>query len=154
EKYLRIVTRALFPVAEDFDDRRKFVAAQREASKARKALADELEDAKDVLHELALCKYTVEAYRRRYPEVPNMWRDQERAAIAAIRKPGTVIKCGVVKWKVEGRFLKCQLPSGRCLHYADPELKLTRTAWGEIKPGIRFMGRHQKTKRWSRQSTY
>lgn len=154
EKYLRIVTKKMFPDFLDFDDEKKFKAATREAAKFRKSLADELEDAAEVLHELALCKFTVETYRKRYPEVPAMWKEQEAAAIRAIRRPGKAVRAGAVVWKVIGRYLMCRLPSGRCLHYANPELKPTKTSWGETKPGIRFMGRHQKTKRWSRQATY
>jgi DNA polymerase len=153
KRYLRIVTRKLFPVLTDFDDAKKFRNAEREAAKGRKSLEDELEDPRAVLHELALCKMTVEVYRRRYPEVPAMWAAQEKAAIRAL-KTRKAVKCGVVTWKVVGRYLMCKLPSGRCLHYANAELKPTKTAWGEVKPGIRFMGRHQKTKRWSRQATY
>jgi DNA polymerase len=154
KKYLRIVERNLYPQALDFDEERKYKAAVREAAKARKSLEDELEDVREALPELALCKFTVETYRKRYPEVKAMWSNQERAAIAAIRKPGRAIRCGPVVWKVSGRYLMCKLPSGRCLHYANPELKPTKTSWGETKPGIRFHGRHQKTKKWVRQATY
>lgn len=102
---------------------------------------------------MPLCKYTVDTYRTRYPEVPAMWKAQEAAAITAVRT-GNAIQCGVVTWKVVGRFLKCRLPSGRCLNYCDPEIKLAKTSWGETRPSIRFMGQDSKTKRWTRQATY
>src|SRR5665213_2436904 len=60
----------------------------------------------------------------------------------------------MVAWFGQGRFLKCGMPSVRFLHYCDPELKLAKTAWGEVRPSLRFMGKDQKTKQWMRQGTY
>jgi len=157
EKYEAIVTKKLFPKESDFEKHREpkksFRAAQRDATMQLRKLAEEREDARAIMHELALCKYTVDAYRSRYSEVPAQWKAQENAAIAAIQT-GKAVKCGLVVWKVVGRFLKCKLPSGRCLHYCDPELKIAKTSWGESKPSIRFMGRDQKTRQWTRQATY
>ncbi|MCK1668662.1 DNA polymerase [Bradyrhizobium sp. 153] len=154
EKYEGIVRKKLFPKPEDFDDGRKYRLAEREAAKSRRALRDEREDPEGVLHELALCKYTVDTYRTRYSEVPEMWKAQEAAAVEAIQHPGRRVQCGVVVWYIEGRFLKCRLPSGRTLNYCDPEIKPTKTSWGETRPQIRFMGRDQKTNKWVRQATY
>lgn len=155
-KYETIVRRKLFPQESDFDGEdavKRYKAAARDASINRRRLTEEREDPAKVLHELALCKFTVDTYRRRYAEVPAMWKAQEAAAIEAVRtnKP---VKCGVVTWFVKGRFLKCRLPSGRCLHYCDPSLVYAKTSWGEKRPSLRFMGIDQKTKRWTRQSTY
>lgn len=154
EKYEGVVRKKLFPKPDDFDDVRKYRLAEREAAKSRRSLRDEREDPEGVLHELALCKYTVDTYRTRYSEVPEMWKAQEAAAIEAIQHRGRRVKCGVVTWYVEGRFLKCLLPSGRTLNYCDAELKPTKTSWGEVRPQIRFMGRDQKTNKWVRQATY
>lgn len=155
-KYEKIVTRLLYPKMTDFSGKnaiKRFRSAEREASKNRRALLEEREDPRAIMHELALCKYTVETYRKRYPEVPAMWKAQEEAAIKAIAT-GKGVRCGKVVWKVVGRFLKCRLPGGRCLNYATPKLAHAKTSWGETKPSIRFMGRDQKTGRWSRQATY
>lgn len=157
-KYEKIVRRKLFPSAADFigkkDSAKKLSAAEREAKIELRRLSDAREDAKFIMHELALCKYTVEVYRSRYSEVPAMWKAQEAAAIEAVRNPGKAYKCGRVTWFMSGRFLKCRLPSGRCLHYADAHLKVAKTSWGEPRPSIRFMGKDQKTKQWLRQGTY
>lgn len=156
-KFEAIVRKKLFPTPDDFagkrDAAKRFVSAQREAKLELRRLADAREDAKQILHELALCKYTVGVYRSRYEEVPAMWKAQEAAAIQAVRtnKP---IKCGRVTWFMQGRFLKCRLPSGRCLHYCDPALRVVKTSWGEARYSIRFMGKDQKTKQWTRQGTY
>jgi DNA polymerase len=147
------VRKKLFPNAADFDTIKKYRLAEREAAKARRALSEEREDAAKVLHELALCKYTVDTYRSRYPEVPAMWKAQEAAAIKAVQT-GKKVKCGVVTWCVRGRFLKCRLPSGRCLNYADPFIKLAKTSWGAIVPSLRFYATNQKTKKWQRDASY
>lgn len=159
-KYEEIVRRKLWPAKDRFVnwegefDVKRWKLAEREASITRRRLADDREDPIKVLHELALCKYTVDTYRSRYPEVPALWKAMENSAIQAIQHPGKAIKCGVVTWKVVGRFLKCRLPSGRCLHYCDAHLKTVKTSWGESRPSIRFMGICQKTKKWIRQATY
>lgn len=152
-KYETAVRRRLFPKREEFDYEKQFKKAEREAALNRRKLADEREDAAKVLHELALCKYTVDTYRSRYPEVPAMWKAQEAAAIQAVQT-GKKVRCGVVTWYVKGRFLRCRLPSGRELKYCDPEIKKAKTSWGEVRPSLRFMGTDQKTKRWCRQGTY
>ena len=163
-KYERIVHKKLFPSQADFTkddgyDAKKHKAACREASMSKRRLTDEREDPEKIIHELALCKFTVDTYRSRYPEVPQMWKDQEAAAIQAVRLQGKPIeqrkiKCGVVTWYMKGRFLKCRLPSGRTLNYCDPEIKMAKTSWGESRPSLRFMGIDQKTKKWTRQSSY
>ncbi len=148
------VRRKLFPTLGMFNgDEVKWKKAERTAKTERRRLLDERENPEKVLHELALCLYTVGMYRERYAEVPAMWKAQESAAIEAVktRKP---VECGRVVWFVQGRYLKCRLPSGRCLHYCDPEVKMVKTSWGESRPGLRFMGRDQKTKRWVRQASY
>ncbi len=58
----------------------------RQASRARRRLTDAREDPWGIVHELALMKYTVDVYRSRYPEVKQMWKDQESAAIRAVRE--------------------------------------------------------------------
>ena len=160
---------------EDFK-RRKAAAA-----KKRKALMEARVNPRKSIHELVLMKYTVEVYRKRYPEVPAMWRAQEKAAIEAIKKgeeallfdldledispadpewdeyrnnfKGPVVEEGKFKWFMEGGFLCCELPSGRLLRYRDAFLKTTKTEWGESKPSIRYYTVVLGSK-WARTSTY
>lgn len=153
QKYENIVRRKLFPKMEDYSDEAAYKKAERAAKVDRRRLMDERENPEECIHELALCKYTTETYRKRYAEVPQMWKDQEAAAIKAV-KTRQPVECGRVVWFVKGRYLKCRLPGGRCLHYCDPEIKTVKTSWGESRPGLRFMGRDQKTKQWVRQATY
>lgn len=118
------------------------------------------------MHELVLMQYTVQKYRSRYPEVKQMWRDQEDAAIQAIRNPGIRVDCerGRNSWVVEtigGRqVLVTYLPSGKPLFYWDPKVVLKKTPFKEadgtpvLKPSIVFWGEDPYTKKWSVQDTY
>lgn len=102
----------------------------------------------------AMAKLTVDTYRSTYPEVVAFWYSQERAAIKAVREPGRLITEGLIKWKVQGHFLYCRLPSGRCIAYCDPIIKPIETKWGEIKEQLTFMAVNSLTKKWERQHTY
>lgn len=149
---------------------KKYKTARRQAAMDLRRLREAREVPEDVLHELALCKYTVDAYRNRYKEVKQLWADQEDASVKAVlmnsakrqlakdngepMPDGPTIRCGKVMWRVEGRFLRCRLPYGRTLYYADPTVVYQPTPWGQSKPQLRFMGVHKKTKKWSRMSTY
>lgn len=96
----------------------------------------------------------VKTYRTTYPEVVAYWYSQERAAIKAVKERGQLIKEGTIMWKVQGQFLYCRLPSGRCIAYAEPQIKPIETSWGEIKEQLTFMGINSLTKKWERQHTY
>lgn len=96
----------------------------------------------------------VQTYRTTYPEVVKFWYAQERAAILATRNPGRLVQEGPIAWKVQGFFLYCKLPSGRCLAYAEPLIKEVTTKWGSVKESLTFMGVNSLTKRWERQHTY
>jgi DNA polymerase len=142
------VLNQLFP-SDDADK-----SERRLASKTRRRLVDAREDPRMILHELALMKHTVEVYRKRYPQVKQMWKDQEAAAIAAVQSPGQRVSCGKVTWFVRGRFLHCELPSGRLLSYCDPVVKPHKTSWGELRPHLSYMSVNAVTKRWERTGTY
>jgi DNA polymerase bacteriophage-type len=154
DKFEAKARRALWPNEFDYSDAKKWKAAKRNAAKIHRALRDERETAEEVLHELALCLYVVEVYRARYPEVPAFWKAQNAAAIKAIQNKGEVVEAGRVSWQFKGRFLRCRLPSGRCLHYFKPEVKMAMTEWGYAAPSIRFTGRLQVGNKFDRQATY
>jgi DNA polymerase len=99
-------------------------------------------------------KFVVDKYRERFWRVKQMWWDQEKAAIAAVKRPGTSVKCGKVVWRVVEGFLHCKLPSGRLLGYADPLVVKRMTPWGEAKDALTFMGVDPYTKKWCRADTY
>jgi hypothetical protein len=77
------------------------------------------------------CQYIVSVYRKKkYPEVPALWKAAEKAAIAAVVEGG-MHACGgdehgngrVYYFMSDDRnFLHCQLPSGRLLAYLYPQV--------------------------------
>lgn len=144
EKYLNLDTY----IGETLDSKGK-----RQAARVRRRLLDAREKPDEIVHELALMKYTVDIYRSRYGEVKQLWKDQEAAAIQAVRF-GKRVKCGKVAWFVEDDFLRCELPSGRLMSYRDPEIKLVKTSWGEERPALRYMHVNGVTKLWERTATY
>lgn len=132
---------------------RKYSNRKRQAAKTIRRLLDAREKPLKVVHELALMKYTVDVYRSRYPEVKRMWRDQEEAALGAVRS-GKRVECGRVTWFVEDDWLNCELPSGRCVRYREPQIKMVRTSWGEDRPALRYMHVNGVTRKWERTATY
>ena len=101
----------------------------------------------------AMAQTVVDTYRERFARVKALWYDQEAAAIRAVntRKP---VHCGYVTWILDGRFLYCELPSGRRIAYPDPQIKPRATPWGDVKSSLSFMGMNAYTRKWERQSTY
>lgn len=100
----------------------------------------------------------VDIYRGTYWRVVDMWNDQEAAAIAAVEYDDSV-PCGKVRWFMDGgadntKFLYCELPSGRCLAYPDPEIRPMRTSWGALKDTLTFKGINMYSRKYERQSTY
>lgn len=104
----------------------------------------------------------VKAYRAKYPKIPQFWRDLQSAAILAIQNPSETFKAGEflelsmgsgfeeTNWKELGdetrrealkkakdstRFLRVKLPSGRFLHYSNPDLKEVLAPWSEGSVG-------------------
>lgn len=79
---------------------------------------------------LELALKSVQAFAVAYPEVLQAWADHEEAARAALQRPGTIWRVGPAHmpkfkpyaWFMEGRFLRCRLPSGRLLSFLDPRL--------------------------------
>jgi DNA polymerase len=82
------------------------------------------------------CQMVVKIYRKdKYPEVPMLWRDSERAAIAAVTQGGEHY-CGGDEFGIgsvsyfmsdDGNFLHCRLPSGRLLAYLYPRVSMRVT---------------------------
>jgi DNA polymerase len=96
EKYADWIRKELWPERPDeldFKDddafkeaMRKFKNKARTAASNLRRLRDEREVPEDMIYEMALCKYTVDTYRKRYPEVKELWALQERAACQAVAK--------------------------------------------------------------------
>jgi DNA polymerase len=95
EKYEAFVKKRMWPKAPhpaDFktdakyaEAVKKFRSASRQAAADRRRLLDAREVPEEIIHELALCKFTVDTYRATYPQVKEMWYQQEDAAVEAVR---------------------------------------------------------------------
>lgn len=177
DKYYRWVENYLFPKKRDDEELAKFKARALAATQARRKLEEKREQPSKIIHELALMKFTVDVYRTRYPEVKELWKAQEDAAIGAVRSwvlavaaeksldlgldgefnsdtvKGKTVAAGKVSWRVEGGFLCCRMPCGRDMRYRSPRLSRQKTSWGEIRDGLRYMSVVTGGK-WASTSTY
>jgi DNA polymerase len=87
-----------------------------------------------------LAQTAIQAYRRTYLEVPKFWQNTETAAHNAVRSKQPM-KVGATTWFMDKGFLKCKLPSGRCLHYYQPRFEMNArgntelTYWSESHGG-------------------
>ena len=61
-------------------------------------------------------------WRKLHPQTEKFWGGINRAAIQAVRKPGTTHICRQLSFIYEGDFLRITLPSGRALSYPSPRL--------------------------------
>lgn len=105
-----------------------------------------------------MAQAVVDAYRERFWRVKQMWYDQEKAAITAVKKPGRYIRSGRCAWEYnteeEYHFLYCILPSGRKLSYPQPEIHNKLMPWGKHKDVLTFMGVNPYNRQWQRMSAY
>ena len=122
----------------------------------------------------------IQVFRSVYPEIPQTWKDLERAARRAIKNPGKVVGVGIPaterekEWFVEkGRkiysdpllsflchgtkVLELRLPSGRSLHYIDPTVEEEEYEWKDKKlkgEKISYYGKEQNSTHWGRVPTH
>jgi DNA polymerase len=61
-------------------------------------------------------------WRSSHPKIRQFWNEIDRAAVAAVRKRGEAIHCGMLVLKCVGMFLQIWLPSGRALSYPYPRI--------------------------------
>ena len=92
------------------------------------------------------------AYRQTYKLVRQMWFNQEKAAIKAVRSK-KLISCSKVYWGVVGDFLYCKLPSKRCLAYYRPEV-VEVEKFNEAREELTYLGTNSITRKYERQSTW
>jgi DNA polymerase len=97
-------------------------------------------------------KFAVTSYRTANEAVPLMWKAYERAAIETVRTGKTIHQNKCI-FSIEDRFLKVQLPSGRKLSYAYPQLSMRATEWGE-RETLEFWAPNSKTKKWGLERTW
>jgi len=95
----------------------------------------------------------IHPWRDNRPMTVKLWKELEKAAIAAV-STGRVIEYRGIKFGVSDGFLFMRLPSGRLLAYRSPEVKMAPTPWGKPAPKLGFMGVNSLTYKWQRQTTY
>lgn len=114
------------------------------------------------------------------PNIVNFWYELENAAMDAIANPGVIFSAGFagrqIKYKMNGSFLFCRLPSGRVLSY--PYARLDDFVWcrdnlgtkkrvlyttaiaqnykmdGSPTKGMTYMSENSVTRKWTREPTY
>jgi DNA polymerase len=101
-------------------------------------------------------KAVIKAYRTKHRPVVLMWSNLEKAMVAAIQNPGKAYTINHTKWFMQDKFLWCELPSGRRLAYAYPEVKMETPHWGgeEKKPRVYYWCVNGVTRQWERTATF
>lgn len=120
------------------------------------------------------CDIIKRKWRAARPKIVAFWKGLERAAKEAITNPGLIFSYREIKYCVHGGFLKCQLPSGRVMHYFDPKLGYMhyrgkkwvfhpanctcKACEDEYSPSITYMGMRvvdgKSTRQWVRLKSY
>lgn len=95
-----------------------------------------------------LSKSAVQSYRIEHKPVVQLWDKINRCAIAAVANPHNIYSIAKTKWFMSGDFLKCQLPSGRCLSYYKPEIRNKMTPWREHRLTLYSWSTNSQTKKW------
>jgi DNA polymerase len=93
-------------------------------------------------------RVVVDAWRSAHPLTKQLWWSLVDAAIEAVERKGDVATCagGKLKFKSNGHFLFCQLPSGRALAYAKPHLVTDKSG----RQSLWYFGQGKKSKKWER----
>lgn len=96
------------------------------------------------------------AWREANPHIVSLWWELDRAAYDAVYSPGLVTTAakGKIQFRMNGSFLFCRLPSGRCLCYPYARLKMATTWWGEEKEQVHYKCVDDRTKQWTETHTY
>ncbi len=119
---------------------------------------------------LDMAKVAVTAYREVHYPVTEMWEQYQNACMFAVEHPERRYRVGKVKFYMEDRFLKIELPSGRKLSYCDPlvlwETVQLKNDEGEVTSSFKakkftYMAVNMKAKKedctipkWTREKSY
>lgn len=109
-------------------------------------------------------QHAVDIFRARYPEVKQYWDDLDNASLEAVRNTGQDIHVGQITFRCTGkRMLQALLPSGRSIHYLQPEIEQKEITFFDrktqrdktfTKDTLTYMGKDQQTKQWVRKVTH
>lgn len=95
----------------------------------------------------------VHAWRESHPMIKSFWYAMENAAMRATKSEYTQT-WGKIIWGKKDNWLFCRLPSGRCLGYYEPKVKVKMMPWGKNKEVLTYMGVNSITRKWGEQVTY
>lgn len=100
-------------------------------------------------------------WREASPNIKALWGKMEEAAINAVLAPGYEYHVnGIVSFFVNGPYLHMRLPSGRLLHYYQPEVKFELNNWGKWANKLYYWGRKSdqggsnEGNKWAQLDTY
>lgn len=93
------------------------------------------------------CQALVSMWREAHPMTAALWKAASDSVKAAIANPGVTFDIGQhLKARVDGKWLRIRLPSGRYLCYIHPSV--------DDDGQITFFGVNQYTRQWGRIKTY
>lgn len=102
---------------------------------------------------ISILKPIVDAWRAESPEVKQMWRDLEDAAMLCVKERRTVpTSYRGITFRFEMGAMTIELPSGRKLIYPRAHIANKVTEYG-LKETVAFMAEDAR-KQWSKQHTY
>lgn len=88
-----------------------------------------------------MARKTVDTFRSTYSHIKKWWYRLERAAMETVStgRPTRVRtrNCSI-RFRIDGKFLRVRLPSGRDLSYFQPIVSNVLKPWGEKAPGLSF----------------
>ena len=91
----------------------------------------------------------VDVWRASNPNITQLWKTVEKAAIEAIKGKPSRTAHGL-SFSLEGGILFIGLPSGRRIAFVKPEIGINRFN----APSVQYMGQNQTTKAWERIETW
>jgi DNA polymerase len=93
------------------------------------------------------CEVLKSAWREAHANTKALWAAAGEAVRLAVRNPGESFPIGQhLKARVDGKWLRIRLPSGRYLCYINPDV--------DDEGGISYFGVNQYTRQWERIKTY
>ena len=93
-------------------------------------------------------------WRASNPEIVELWKRLEIAAVDAMLHPKTTTHYRGVRFRKTGSWLRMILPSDRSMFYAFPELNSEKTPWDTTKLTISFYGVDGVTRQWKKFSLW
>jgi DNA polymerase bacteriophage-type len=110
----------------------------------------------DVVLDDSEAESIIQVYREKNALIKLFWYALERAAVAAVKNPGTrhYVAGGKLCFIMSGDYLRIVLPNRkRTLAYYKPTIVTKTTPWGSQQDAVRFWGENDK-RQWVRMDLY